>query len=633
MRQTDKAAGRESGAVGPGEVFAILRLVLRVLAQRKAGACFLLAIMLAASLFQGAGYGALLPLLHVMTGARPQAPLGGPHAFFQRWLALFPDRQQTLAAALTFAALGLASGAARIMAQYFSIRFSMNLRGMWMKTLMQRFLEGRYDRVFGKKDGGYINIIIHEPSWASSAVLSALEMTMQSVCALALFALLLWTNWIATVASMIAVGGVSFILQKFCIGPALRAGRERLALSTQITGDAAQNLAGLRMIKAFSLEKLRLSEFAGKTGRLIRSLVVVLVMRHSYKPLLETIAILSVAGAVVILSVIAPDRTTALFPRLGFFAVVAMRLLAHASELMASLTNMVNLGPSLRLMERELGEQESQEDLDSGRPFDHLQGDIVFENVAFSHEQGKPLFENLNIVIRHLRTTVLVGPSGGGKTTVADLLLGLHRPMGGRILVGPNTQLSDVRLRDWRKRIGFVSQDCFLFNATVGENLRMAKPGATQAEIQNAVVMANAQDFLDEYPACLDAEAGDRGERFSAGQRQRLTIARALLRDPDILILDEATSALDAVSENLIRETLQRLKGKKTILLIAHRLATAREADHIYVLDRGRVVEEGSYEELLERKGLFWALASAAEQDTAQSARRNDDAGAHKKEG
>ncbi len=609
-----KANNCQRNDAASNDVLEILRLVLRVLAQRKLVACLLLFMMLVASLLQGAGYAAIMPLLNLMTGVPPSAAPAGPQAIFQRWLSIFPDQQRPIAAALTLVGLSMASGAGRIISQYFSIRFSMSLKSMWMKTLMRRLLEGKYEKTFHKREGGYINTIIHEPSWAASAILSALEMTLQTVCALALFFLLLWTNWSATITSVIVLGGVLFAIQKVFIGPAIRAGNKRLALSTQITSEAAQNLGGLRVIKAFSLEKLRLQQFAEKTKKMIRSMAVVLVLRHSYRPLLETIAVVCVAGAAAVGCLMAGDRAAAFFPRLGFFAVVAMRLLAHASEMMTSLTTMVNLSPSLKLIEREISEQESQEDLDSGQPFNRLDGDIVFEDVTFSHEQDKPLFENLNLVIRHLKTTVLVGPSGGGKSTIADLLLGLYRPSKGRILVGPaGVDISTIRLRDWRRRIGFVTQECFLFNMTVGENLRLANQEASEAQLKNAVVMANAADFLGECPACFDADVGERGERLSAGQRQRLTIARALVRDPDILILDEATSALDTVSENLIHETLQRLRGKKTILIIAHSLATAREADHIYVLDKGRIVQEGTYNELMEKQGLFRTLVSTGE--------------------
>jgi ABC-type multidrug transport system fused ATPase/permease subunit len=201
----------------------------------------------------------------------------------------------------------------------------------------------------------------------------------------------------------------------------------------------------------------------------------------------------------------------------------------------------------------------------------------------------------------------LVGPSGGGKTTLASLLLRFHDPQQGRVCVG-GIDVREVRLADLRGSIGYVSQDVFLFGGTVAENLRYGKPGATLDELRAAARAAHALAFVEALPAGFETVVGERGVRLSAGERQRLAIARVLLGNPGIVVLDEATSALDAESEHAVGEAFERLLEGRTTLVIAHRLATVRRATTVVVLDAGRIVEQGSHAELLAASGTYRRL-------------------------
>ena len=205
----------------------------------------------------------------------------------------------------------------------------------------------------------------------------------------------------------------------------------------------------------------------------------------------------------------------------------------------------------------------------------------------------------------------LAGPSGAGKTTTADLVAGLMLPTAGHVVVD-GTPLTPDRLLAWRRSVALVPQDPFLFHEAIEDNLRWAEPGATEDELWEALRMANAAEFVRELPSGLQTVVGDRGMRLSGGERQRLALARALLRDPDLLILDEATSAMDTENELAIRRALASLNGRTTILLIAHRLSTVSEADWIVVLDRGEVVEAGTWAELAgQQAGRLQSLIEA----------------------
>lgn len=240
-----------------------------------------------------------------------------------------------------------------------------------------------------------------------------------------------------------------------------------------------------------------------------------------------------------------------------------------------------------------------------------LRNNLRFEGVSFRYGEETRTIQDLDLVIEAGKTTAVVGPSGAGKSTVADLLMGLLKPTAGRVLVDGNP-LEAGRESYWRSQIGYVTQDTFLFNDTVRANLLWARPEADEEEILQALKMAAAEEFVSELPNGLETMLGDRGVRLSGGERQRLALARALLRQPSLLILDEATSALDSENEKRIHGAIEKLHGSVTILIITHRLSAVRSADVIYVLEKGRLIESGSWETLVDREnGRFNALYAA----------------------
>jgi ATP-binding cassette subfamily C protein len=246
-----------------------------------------------------------------------------------------------------------------------------------------------------------------------------------------------------------------------------------------------------------------------------------------------------------------------------------------------------------------------------------LRGSIRFEGVSFGYggDGGIPAVAGLDLEIRAEETTAIVGPSGAGKSTVADLVMGLIVPDRGRVLVD-EVPLSPKRMRSWRAQIGYVAQDTFLFHDTVRANLLWARPEATDEEIWRALRSASAEKFVSALPAGMETVVGDRGVRLSGGERQRLALARALLREPSLLILDEATSSLDSENEKRILRAIDELHGRITILVITHRLSTIRGADVIHVLERGHLVESGDWDTLVGRESSrFSALQRAQSTD------------------
>jgi ABC-type multidrug transport system fused ATPase/permease subunit len=234
-------------------------------------------------------------------------------------------------------------------------------------------------------------------------------------------------------------------------------------------------------------------------------------------------------------------------------------------------------------------------------------GDIEFADVTFGYEPDRPVLRDLQLVVPYGQKLAFVGPSGAGKTTIAQLALRLYDPVRGEVRIG-GIDVRKFRGAELRKHVGVVPQDPFIFRASVRDNVRVACPEASDAAIRRACELANAWEFVEAIPGQLEAQIGEGGSTLSGGQRQRLAIARALLADPDLFIFDEATSALDTVSEKLIQDALERNLVGRTAIFIAHRLATVKSCDRIVVLDRGRIVQDGTYDELIACAGLFGEL-------------------------
>jgi len=372
-----------------------------------------------------------------------------------------------------------------------------------------------------------------------------------------------------------------------------------------------ETLGGLRVIKAFNVEKILRGKFFKSNEELLSSKNKISYRRDLASPLSEVMgvalftAVLYFGGVMVLKNQLLQASAFLMF--LGVF----YNIINPAKTLSTSFSNMRKGAAAIGRIEEILNTPVTVDDNPNGKLLPAFNDKIEFRNVQFSYEDVV-ILDNINLTIEKGKTVALVGSSGAGKSTLADLVPRFHDVTGGEVLID-GVNIKDYYLTSVRSLMSIVTQEPILFNDTIGNNIALGQQGATQEQIEEAARIANAHDFILKKEDGYKSNIGDRGAKLSGGERQRLTIARAVLKNPPILILDEATSSLDTESERLVQDAINNMMQNRTSIVIAHRLSTIRHADEIVVLQKGRIVERGNHEALMEQHGFYRKLVDMQE--------------------
>ena len=380
---------------------------------------------------------------------------------------------------------------------------------------------------------------------------------------------------------------------------------------SEVNSQLQDSLAGMRVVKSFANEDTERAKFRRSNARYLDSKVAQYHAMGAYQA--TSAALTGVLFTVIIVVgglLVAEGHMTAV--DMATFALYISLFTTPIETLVNSTENIQKAIAGFKRMDEVILTMPDIEDAPDARELTVSAGAIEYRDVCFSYEDeelgsdraGRPVIDHMDLSIRPGETIALVGPSGGGKTTTCSLLPRFYDVTSGSITID-GQDVRSVTQQSLRQAIGLVQQDVYLFDGTIGENIAYGRPGATQEEIVEAARRANIHEFIETLPAGYDTVVGERGSRLSGGQKQRVAIARVFLKNPAILILDEATSALDNESEEAVQESLERLARDRTTIIIAHRLSTIKNADEIATVERGRVVERGTHDELLARNGTY----------------------------
>ncbi len=387
------------------------------------------------------------------------------------------------------------------------------------------------------------------------------------------------------------------------IRPVYRRVRARLG---DINAKLQDNLSGIRVIQAFAREDIEYKRFSRQSERYYRARVKGIRYWSIFFP---AIRFFGAMGTVIVLgvgSLMVVNGQLSLGTMVAFIAYIAT--IYDPINRLTEVDNIFQeaIAAGERIFEL-LDEAMEVKDAPNAIELPVIRGQMVFDRVYFKYGSGDQVLHDVSFSMAPGEVVALVGPSGAGKTSIANLICRFYDPVKGRVAID-GYDLRDIKMNSLRRQVAVVLQDSFLFNNTVAENLHYGKPDASRDELIAAARAANAHDFIIQLPDGYETEIGERGVKLSGGQKQRLALARAILADPRILILDEATSSVDAEAEYLIQQALERVLENRTALIIAHRLSTIRNANKIIVLDRGRIAEAGNHEELMQNGGLYSQL-------------------------
>ena len=367
----------------------------------------------------------------------------------------------------------------------------------------------------------------------------------------------------------------------------------------ELYGAVTEHLDGMKTVKSYGTQHQNAALFSTINERMTRTYIDTVRNWSDTRSLFDIGSVLILgASLVVLIEVLHVPGAIALLLLFLFY-----RIIPQFSSMQQSYQYFINMLPSFAniMAIQKRCEAAVEREMDDPQEV-NLQKRIEFRDVSFAYDDnGQVVLDKVNLVVNAGETTAIVGVSGAGKSTIADLVMGLIMPSDGKVLID-DVPLDDKRLFAWRRRIGYVAQDTFLFNDTVRANLLWAFPKATNKELYQALQVAAAEGFVTHLPDGIETVLGDRGVRLSGGERQRLALARALLRQPTVLLLDEATSSLDSENEQRIQDAIDALHGDMTIVIITHRLSTIRNADIIYVLEDGRIVESGDWATLARKE-------------------------------
>jgi subfamily B ATP-binding cassette protein MsbA len=581
------------------------KLILREIRRLPRVVGLVLLFSLLAAIFEGFGISFLLAFLQKLVD-----PNAKPFHTGINWfdIAILGVTTSKLSQLYRVSALILLSTLLRVVFGYLSITYAERGSIQLVDRLYKRIFEQLQSlslRFYGQvKAGEILNTLTSETMGMRRSIATLSNIFIKAFIIITYAIMSMRISWqltiISTLLFSLAAAGIATMNSRI-----RGASFPESAARGKLTSIAAEFINGIRTVQAFATQDFERKRFYRATDEVAATSTHSVMQFAAVRPIAESISTVILISIIIVGMTIYVPNGNLQVASLLTFVFVLIRTAPAVQEVSGRFAELSGLQGSVQNIENFLRTDDKPYLPDGHYQFNGLQKAIEFISVDFGYTVDEPVLSAITLAIPKGKTIALVGASGAGKSTLADLIARFYDPTQGKILFD-GIDLREFNTTSVRNKMAIVSQDTFIFNATVRDNIAYGLEDVNEKDVWEAAKLANAVEFIREMPEGLDTMLGDRGVRLSGGQRQRIAIARALLRNPEILILDEATSALDSVSERLIQKSLEDLSVGRTVIAIAHRLSTIMRADKVVVMEQGRIIEQGTYQELLGLRGNLW---------------------------
>lgn len=588
-----------------GKFTSLFRLFRWAFEQNKVLMLVLVILSLLGGILEGIGISTVIPIFSLLGGGSAG---GGDiisemiQGFFGTFHIVFTLKYLLLFILIIFILKAVVVFLLKYITAYITAEYEYNLRHNFLSLVLKadwKFLSkqklGHLDQMLTTYSANTSSLVLHIggliPILANILIYTILAIIISPIIALL----------------TLVLGGAIFFVFKPIYYKNRKLSKESGELYKEVSHYLNESVLGMKTIKSLHVGKKILEKGGSYFVRMKKLFMSIMFYRNVIYVSMQPI------GLVYVLALFTFFYKFSIFNMAAFAVIIYAinRIFLNIQTLQSQLHYVATEEPYLAGITKYRQEVSESEEEDAGRDFFELNSGIEFKDVSFSYLSEETILDNVNFKIRKGETVGLIGSSGSGKTTIVDLLLRLYRPDSGSILID-GREISNIKLKNWRNNVGYVSQDIFLINDTIENNIRFYNDSVGHTDLVESAKMANIFDFIEGLPEKFSTIVGERGVRLSGGQRQRIALARVLARKPAVLILDEATSALDNESEMKIQQVIENLKGKITTLVVAHRLSTIMNVDSLLVLEKGKIVEEGIPNELLKNSSShFYRIYNA----------------------
>lgn len=574
--------------------YSIVRFIKSVFREAPGKASLLVAFVLVAGTLEGVGFTLFIPLVNIITSSGAAVPANDVFSSFFRAIGIVSLPVILFIVIAITAAKNIFLYFQKMFAAKISIDFEVKLK----KGISRSVFASDWRFYLNEKVGTLVNAFTNAAKLSAMAFQIATQFIAEVINVSLYCAVGLLISWQTFLISM-AAGAVYVFLSRSIVRRSRDIGQESVDATNDMQKTVLEDLTGIKFIKGNRMEEERKRGLFALVDRLAK----LDLRREKYLAILDTFPELMMVVFMCAVFYVAHIHFGVPGGSLLVLLAVLYRFNRRIMALQGLRQRLLNYLPSYELCEGIINRAGSVAEKSGGLDFKGMREGIKFDKVRFSYT-GHPVLDSVTFDIKKNSFAAFLGKSGGGKTTILDIIIGLLRPQGGAVTVD-GLPLEDYDIFSWRSRLGYVSQEPFLVNGTIAENILMGKAGASMDDVRETARASHADEFIHSLPQGYDTVVGDRGVKLSGGQRQRIALARALIRKPDVIILDEATSALDNKSEMMIQDAIKSLKGKLTIIVVAHRLTSIEGADIIYMVNEGKIADSGTMESLKRDSGIF----------------------------